>query len=106
MLVVPSLEKYLHLVPGSTISRPPARSPAPPAPKRSDSYGKIDGDIVAMMRQQGRAMSRTEIAAAMGLAKSPWLNRHLEKLVAGGGLRRFDTLSARGSKMFMYELTE
>lgn len=48
-------------------------------------------------------VSRSDIAKAMGLKKTPWLHMHIELLVSDGYLHRDQVVRPNGMVMFFYE---
>lgn len=48
------------------------------------------------------AVSRTQIAKGLGYKKAPWINAHIESLVADGWLERGHTIRPGGAVMFWY----
>lgn len=51
----------------------------------------------------GGVSSRAQIAAALGVKKTPWLLAHIERLTADGYLRRLPGAWRNGSVMYWYE---
>lgn len=54
--------------------------------------------------QQGGAMTRSQIAQALGLKKTPWLVQSIERLAAEGYLNRIEGRTPQGIVMWVYEV--
>jgi hypothetical protein len=54
--------------------------------------------------QQGGAMTRLEIARALGVKKSPWLVQAIERLAADDYLVKIESRTPQGVVMWMYEV--
>lgn len=54
--------------------------------------------------EAGRAVTRGDIAKALGLRKTPWLNGVIEGLVADGYLTRTHGTWKNGVVMYLYEV--
>jgi len=60
--------------------------------------------IYRFVADSGRAVTRAEIAKALGLVKATWLNKHIEALVAEGYLQRQQGTWTNGVVMYRYEV--
>lgn len=60
--------------------------------------------IYAVVLASGGAVSRTQIAKALGLRKTPWLISSIESLVMDGYLGRQHHAWKNGALMYLYEV--
>lgn len=63
-------------------------------------YARIMDAVI----QADRAVTRLEIARAMGLKKTPWLVQAIERLVTDGWLTRIESRTPQGVIMWLYEV--
>jgi hypothetical protein len=61
--------------------------------------------IMDVVIQGDRAMTRLEIARALGLKKTPWLVTAIERLATDGYLTRIESRTPQGVIMWLYEVT-
>jgi hypothetical protein len=69
----------------------------------SHDHVPVQKRIYDVVMQQGRC-SRSEIATALKLKKTPWLHANIEQLVIDGKLNRSQTVRPNGVVMFWYDL--
>lgn len=62
--------------------------------------------IYRIVWQSGGAVSRADIAKALGVRKSSWLNGHIESLVNRGYLTRTHRLQPNGVVKYLYTIGE
>ena len=63
----------------------------------------IQGRIMDVM-QRGGALTRRQIAEALGLKKTPWLIDRIDRLAAEGYLTRIEARTPQGIIMWVYEV--
>lgn len=56
--------------------------------------------------KSGGLVSRSEIAKALGIKKTPWLHNHIEVLVTDGYLIKHQALWKNGVAMYYYEAAQ
>lgn len=71
--------------------------------KTSHDHVPVQKRIYDVVVQQGRS-SRSQIATALKLKKTPWLHANIEQLVEDGRLERSQTVRPNGVVMFWYEI--
>jgi hypothetical protein len=54
--------------------------------------------------QQGGALTRRQIAEAIGVKKAPWVVQRIEQLVTEGYLTRIEARTPQGVIMWIYEV--
>jgi hypothetical protein len=54
--------------------------------------------------QQGGALTRRQIADAIGVKKAPWVVEWIERLVAEGWLTRIESRTPQGMIVWIYEV--
>lgn len=54
--------------------------------------------------EQGGALTRRQIADALGLKKTPWLVDRIDRLAAEGYLARIEARTPQGMIMWLYEV--
>lgn len=64
----------------------------------------ISARIWDAVNRSGGALTRRQIADALGLKKTPWLCQCIERLVAEGYLVRTEGRSPQGFAMYWYEV--
>jgi hypothetical protein len=64
----------------------------------------FDREIYVFVATSGRAVSRSEIAKALGLKKTPWLFHKINFLVEHGFLTVKHGVWKNGSLMYLYEV--
>ena len=57
-----------------------------------------------LVRADGSALPRSEIAKRLGLKQTPWLIMAIESLVNDGYLNKYRTVYKNGALMFAYEV--
>lgn len=72
----------------------------PPAPR------DVRRDIYNAVYSAGRAISRADIAKALGVKKTPWLCAHVERLVDEGYLVKLTGAAPNGATMYFYEVAQ
>lgn len=72
----------------------------PPAPPT------IEQRIFVVVAQYGRAVTRREIASALRLKSTGWLNGKIDGLVSNGYLRREHGKHSNGVVKFLYEINQ
>lgn len=72
---------------------------APPPRKRD-----MEREIYDAVYRAGRAVSRLEIAQALGLVKATWINQHIEHLVTQKYLVRIEEPYRPGFPKYSYEV--
>ena len=60
--------------------------------------------IMDALIQSDRAITRLEIARALGLKKTPWLVQAIERLVTDGYVTRIESRTPQGVIMWLYEV--
>lgn len=72
---------------------------APPPRKRD-----MEREIYDAIYRAGRAVTRREIAQALGLVKATWINQHIEHLVTEKYLIRIEEPYRPGFPKYLYEV--
>jgi hypothetical protein len=85
---------------GASINTRRVLKPPPPRPVARD----IRREIWDACYEQGRALTRTEIARALGLKKTPWLIAQIEQLTIEGYLLRSQDWLKNGLHYWTYEV--
>ncbi len=62
--------------------------------------------IFDVVIKSGGVVSRSEIAKALGIKKTPWLHNNIETLVSDGHLIKHQSLWKNGVAMYYYEAAQ
>jgi hypothetical protein len=60
--------------------------------------------IYGAVTRAGGAITRAQIAVALGVKKTPWLTDHIERLVTDGYLMKLSGCWRNGALMFWYDV--